>query len=68
MQVNIGVAERIVRIIIGFAIVAIALYYQNWWGLVGLEIGLTGLVGWSPVYRLFHFSTNLTKKHQHSYV
>jgi len=54
---NIGTVDRIIRFVIGLAIVAVALYYKSWWGLVGLEIGFTGLLGWSPIYKLFDIST-----------
>lgn len=67
MRTNIGTIERIIRAVVGFAIVAVAVYYQNWWGLVGLEIGLTGLVGWSPLYQLFDISTGPARTHRHGY-
>lgn len=58
MKPNIGKAERVFRVILGLAIVGVALYYQNWWGLVGLEVTLTGILGWSPVYKLFSISAS----------
>lgn len=57
MNNNIGTVDRIFRFLIGAAIIGIALYYRSWWGLVGLEVALTGLLGWSPLYRLFDIST-----------
>lgn len=64
MKTNIGAMERVFRAIVGLAIIAAAIYYQSWWGLVGLEISLTGVIGWSPLYRLFNISTFSPKTHQ----
>lgn len=67
MKNNINTTERVIRVIIGLAIVAVGFYYSSWWGLIGLEVGLTGLFGWSPLYRLFDISTSSSKK-SHGYM
>ena len=64
MKININEPERIVRIIIGFSILAIGIYYQNLLGLIGLEIVLAGILGWSPLYKLFHISTEIPSTRQ----
>lgn len=58
MKVTIGESERVIRVIVGTAILAIAIYYKSWWGLVGLEVLATGIFGWSPLYRFFEMSWN----------
>ena len=54
---NVGGADRAVRIIAGLAIVAAGVYYQSWWGLVGLVPVFTGSTGWCPAYLPFGIST-----------
>lgn len=55
---NIGESERVVRVLIGIAIIAIAIFYNSWWGLLGLEVLATGIFGWSPIYKLSGMSRN----------
>jgi type IV secretory pathway TrbD component len=53
----VGGIDRIVRILLGLALVAMGLYTQSWWGAVGLVPLITGLVGWCPMYLPFKVST-----------
>ena len=57
MKYNVGNRDRLVRIIVGVAIVAVGAYLQNWWGLVGLVPLLTGVIRWCPAYLPFGIST-----------
>ena len=57
MKHNVGHADRIVRIALGLAAIAAGLYYQSWFGLVGLVFLGTGLIGWCPGYLPFGIST-----------
>jgi len=57
MTKNVGGIDRIVRILLGLALVAMGLYTQSWWGAVGLVPLLTGLVGWCPMYVPLKVST-----------
>jgi hypothetical protein len=59
---NVGNVDRIVRIVLGLALIAIGFFTLG--GTVGTIVGvigfiplLTGLVGWCPLYSLFKFST-----------
>ena len=52
MKVNVGQTERALRIIIGVVILGLGLYFQNWWGLVGLIPLVTGSIRFCPLYRL----------------
>ena len=36
MKRNVGTADRAVRAVLGLAVGAAGLYYQNWFGLIGL--------------------------------
>ncbi len=57
MTKNVGGIDRIVRILLGLALVAMGLHTQSWWGAVGLVPLLTGLVGWCPMYVPLKVST-----------
>jgi sulfite exporter TauE/SafE len=63
MTVNMGMLDRIVRIIVGIALIAFALGYiapgvsWNWVGWIGVVPILTSLFGTCPAYSLFGFST-----------
>lgn len=62
-QVNEGRWDRIIRIVLGLAMLVL-----GWGGFVGGTFGvilqwlgfvplLTGLIGWCPLYSLFHIKT-----------
>ena len=71
MTFNEGIGDRAIRILVGFALGYGA--WVTWPGtatlltrtgiaslvylIVGLEVLVTGLIGWSPLYALFGFST-----------
>jgi hypothetical protein len=57
MKKNVGKGDRIFRIILGIAVIAIGWYYQNWWGAVGLIPLLTATISWCPLYVPFKLST-----------
>jgi hypothetical protein len=57
MKLNVGPADRVVRMVLGSAVVAGGLYFQSWFGLVGLVILGTALIGWCPAYPPFGIST-----------
>ena len=60
MKCNVGSADRAFRIIAGLAIIAAGVYFQSWWGAVGLVPILTGSLRWCPLYSPLGIST--TKK------
>lgn len=57
MKVNVGQAERIIRVVVGVAIVGVGVAYGSWWGAIGLVPIATGLTGWCPPYALLGIST-----------
>lgn len=59
---NVGGIDRILRIVVGAAILGWGAYAQNWWGLIGAVPLLTGLMGWCPPYSLMGINTSSTKK------
>lgn len=58
MQINVGKTDRTIRLIVGVVIIAAGLYYQSWWGAVGLLPLTTGLLRWCPPYQLLGISTD----------
>lgn len=61
MVKNVGGADRIIRVILGVAIILIGIYYQSWWGIVGLVPLFTAAINWCPAYLPFGISTCKTK-------
>jgi hypothetical protein len=57
MKKNVGSADKTMRLILGIGIIALGLYFQSWWGLIGLVPLATSLMGSCPVYSLFGMST-----------
>lgn len=57
MNPNIGKLDRILRILLGLALLGVGIVYQSEWGAIGFLPLFTGLFGYCPAYRLFHFTT-----------
>lgn len=57
MKKNMGSADKSIRLILGGIIIGLGLYYQSWWGVIGLVPFLTSLVGTCPAYLPFGIST-----------
>ena len=63
MKANVGGIDKVLRIAVGIALIAMA--YMNVigvWGYVGVVPLLTGAMGWCPVYPLLGFSSCPMKK------
>ncbi len=61
MMKNVGSADRVVRVVLGLAIIAVGLYLKSWWGAVGVVPLLTAAIGWCPAYLPFGITTCRTK-------
>ncbi|HID44233.1 MAG TPA: DUF2892 domain-containing protein [Chromatiaceae bacterium] len=57
MKANVGGIDKILRIVVGLAIIGWGIYAKNWWGAVGAIPLLTGLMGWCALYPLLGIST-----------
>jgi Protein of unknown function (DUF2892) len=70
MTVNEGTLDRAIRVIIGLALIGLALVdttkLWGWsvglWGWIGLVPLATGLLGWCPLYTMLGISSCSTKK------
>ena len=64
MQPNVGMGDRVIRIVAGLLILGLFFFLddpERWWSLLGLIPLATGLTAWCPVYQLFHIHTD----HEH---
>jgi len=61
MKTNVGGIDRILRYIVGLALLGAGLYFKSWWGLVGLLPILTATFRFCPAYLPFGLSTGRPK-------
>lgn len=57
MQANIGKTEKIIRVIVGLAIIAAGVIYQSWWGAIGVIPLATALINYCPAWSIFGINT-----------
>jgi hypothetical protein len=50
MTKNLGQIDRLLRAVLGLALIGWGLMTNNWWGAVGLVPLLTAALGWCPAY------------------
>lgn len=62
MKVNVGNIERVVRVAVGFGLVAWALTGGPVWAWIGIVPIVTGAIGNCPAYSIFGISTCSAKK------
>ncbi len=46
MKPNVGMADKVVRLVVGAAVIAAGVVFQSWWGAIGAAPILTALMGW----------------------
>jgi hypothetical protein len=60
MKTNVGTIDKVLRIVVGLALLSLFFVLEGqarWWGLVGLVPLLTGVFGVCPLYSLLGIST-----------
>jgi Inner membrane protein YgaP-like, transmembrane domain len=60
MQKNVGSADRILRVVIGLALLSLLVLRDDslrWYGLIGLVPLLTASMSWCPLYSLLGIKT-----------
>jgi hypothetical protein len=57
MSKNVGSLDRAVRIVLGLALIALALFNGQWWGWIGVIPLATAFMGFCPAYKLVGLST-----------
>jgi len=54
---NVGSIDKTVRIVLGVVIIAAGLYFQNWFGVIGIIPLATAFMGSCPLYSVMGVST-----------
>ncbi len=65
MVQNVGGIDKVIRVIIGLALLSLLFLVEGnarWWGLIGIVPILTVVMGWCPAYALLGVSSCPTKK------
>jgi len=57
MKCNMGKTERIIRGIVGIGVIGAGVYFQNWWGALGIIPLGTAIIGLCPAYLPFGISS-----------
>ena len=57
MKINMGSADRVARLILGVLIIGAGVFYQSYWGAVGIIPLFTAGIKWCPIYVPFGLST-----------
>ncbi len=57
MKINMGSVDRVVRILVGLAVIGAGIAFKSWWGAVGIVLLATAGVGFCPLYTLLGVST-----------
>jgi Inner membrane protein YgaP-like, transmembrane domain len=60
MAVNVGGIDRILRVVVGIAVLALFFVLEGnarYWGLLGFVPLLTGLIRYCPAYSMFGLNT-----------
>lgn len=57
LKKNMGGVDRIVRVLIGLGAIGAGVYYQSWFGAIGLVPLATAALGTCPLYTLLGVST-----------
>jgi len=64
MKANIGTIDRLLRALLGIAVMSWGIYFQSWWGFIGGIIFITSVFSWCPVYAPFSWSTRKKPKQE----
>ncbi len=57
MKANMGKEDKTFRMILGAILTVLGLYFQSWWGAVGLIPIITSFISWCPFYVPLKIST-----------
>lgn len=57
MERNVGQIDKIIRAILGVCIIAAGVYFNSWWGAVGVVPLLIAAIGTCPLYSVLGISS-----------
>jgi Protein of unknown function (DUF2892) len=58
MVCNVGKTDRVMRFAAGLLIINLGLFFNSWWGVIGLIPLFTATTRWCPAYLPFGISTD----------
>lgn len=61
MKKNVGKIDKAIRLIAGLIVGGLGIYYQSWWGLIGIIPIATSLMSFCPFYPILGIKTNKDK-------
>ncbi|MDX2135506.1 MAG: DUF2892 domain-containing protein [Saprospiraceae bacterium] len=62
MKRNVGSLDRILRLVLGAAMVGGGIYFQSWFGAIGLILIGTALINFCPLYAIVGANTCSVRK------
>ena len=57
MKANVGSYDRIIRLIAGLVAIGLGIYFQSWWGALGVVLIITAAFSFCPLYPLLGINT-----------
>lgn len=57
MKCNVGRHDKMIRVVAGVVLVIAGIVYRTIWGLLGIPLVVTAILGYCPAYVLFKIST-----------
>lgn len=61
MTMNVGSADKIIRIVIGLGLIGYGIIAKSWWGAIGIVPLSTALLNYCPLYSICGANTCSTK-------
>ncbi len=61
MKCNVGKTDKTIRYILGVAMMGAGVYFESWWGAVGLIPIVTASINFCPLYALLGLSSCKTE-------
>jgi hypothetical protein len=57
MKKNVGGVDRLIRIVLGVALLASGIMYHSWWGAIAIIPFATALINFCPLYTVLGIKT-----------
>ncbi len=57
LKKNVGYMDSIIRVVLGALILSMGLFYDSYWGFIGLIPVISGAISFCPIYRLMRISS-----------
>ena len=62
MQCNLSGTDRGIRLVVGIGLIAVGVYFKNWWGWLGVPLVVNAVMGVCGLYQLLGISTYKGRK------